>query len=260
MTLHTEIAPSPVKSADRALELLEILGDAGEPLSVAELHRRTGYPRSSLHGLLHTMLARGWITAEDGGRVGVGARALVAGTGYLERDAAVAHARTTLDVLRGETGYTTHYARLVGSDVVYLDSREAADAHRAISRIGRRLPAHATALGKALLAELSTEELRALYPDEPLQPLTVHTVATVSELLRECEECRTTGAALEFEQNTIGTVCVSAAVPYRIPATDAISCSIPLAAASAHEIERVRAAVLDAAARLAAVLRREGIR
>jgi IclR family transcriptional regulator, acetate operon repressor len=249
-----------VKSAQRTLEILEILGAAREPITVAELYRQTGYPRSSLHQLLHTLLAMRWVeSSTDGTAVGIGPRALLTGTAYLDRDPALPFATRALEQIRDKVNYTSHYARLDGPNVIYLATRETADSHRAVSRVGRQLPAHATALGKALLAELTPREVTALLPG-PLTGLTRNTLTDTDALLLNLEQTRVRGHAVEHEENSPGIGCVALVVPYRIPATDAISCSIPVAAATGAELDRVAEVIRDHAQQLAARLRSEGIR
>ena len=253
--------PKLVKSAQRTILIMEMLGAAGGPMTVTELHRRTGYPRSSLHQLLHTLSAMRWIeTTADGSAVGVGPHALLCGTAYLDRDPALPYATRTLEHIGDKVGYTTHYARLDGVNVIYLATRETIEPRRATSRVGRQLPAHATGLGKALLAELTPREVTALLPTGPLPRLTERTIVDPDELIVDLETTRVRGYAMEREQNTVGLGCVSVAVPYRIPATDAISCSIPIGAATDEELERVAEVIREHTLQLATRLRAEGIR
>ncbi|ADB33989.1 transcriptional regulator, IclR family [Kribbella flavida DSM 17836] len=250
-----------VKSAERTLRILEVLGEARGPISVTELHKRTGYPRSSLHQLLHTMIATGWIeSTSEGALVGIGSRALLVGTAYLDRDPALPFGIRTLEKIREETGYTSHYARLDGGSVIYLATRESLSPHRATSRVGRQLPAYATSLGKALLAELTLTEVSLAVPADPLPGLTPHTVPNQVELAIELEQTRQRGYSLEREQNTLGLGCIGVPVPYRIPATDAISCSIPIDQCTDAEVERVAAIIREQVQLLATKLRAEGIR
>jgi DNA-binding IclR family transcriptional regulator len=249
-----------VKSAERAVLILETLAEASGRLTLGQLQERTGYPRSSLYALLRTLNALKWIeTAEGELAFGIGPRALLCGTSYLDRDPALPFAAHQLESLRTEVGYTAHYARRQGENILYLATREATDSRRLTSRVGRQLPAHATALGKALLAELTPPEVERLLPAR-LAALTPHTVTSRRTLLGELDATRRFGWARECEQNTLGVACVAVAVPYRIPATDAISCSMPLARASEKELTRVAAAVREHCEQLAQTLRREGIR
>src|SRR5207245_1033020 len=104
---------------------------------------------SSLHGLLRTLAAAQWIeTDATGAKYRLGVRALICGTAYLDRDPAVPYATEVLEKLREQTGFTAHFARRNETEVVYLETRESRRSIHLISRVGRTLPAYATALGK----------------------------------------------------------------------------------------------------------------
>ncbi|MFG1811963.1 IclR family transcriptional regulator [Streptomyces sp. NPDC049040] len=250
-----------VKSAERAVLILEALAASDGRLSLAQLQEVTGYPRSSLYALLRTLSALKWVESPGGELAfGIGPRALLCGTSYLDRDPALPLATRQIEQLRSDIGYTTHYARLDPPNVIYLATREATDSHRLTSRVGRQLPAHATALGRALLAELTPREVDRLLAGDGREQPTGSTVTGWDELHAELDETRKRGWALEREQNTPGLCCVAAPVTYRIPATDAISVSIPIAHVTDSELEMVGEAVARHAAALAGTLRREGIR
>jgi DNA-binding IclR family transcriptional regulator len=255
----------PVKSAERTVRILQALAEPPYVLTVAQLQDRTGYPRSSLHALLRTLVDLHWIEppvpgAAGTGGYGIGSQALLTGTAYLDRDPALPLAISAIEAVRDESRCTTHVARLEGGSVVYLATREAADAHRGHSRVGRFLPAYATSLGKALLAERTAAELDALLPGDDLPPLTPDTVSTRAALDEELAEVRARGWAVERGQNLPGTVCVGVRIEYRIPASDAISCSLPAEIATEEEIERVAGILTAQAGALARELRAAGIR
>ncbi|WP_414641155.1 IclR family transcriptional regulator [Actinospica sp.] len=240
------VVPASVKSADRTVELLELLSHTDEPLTLSEIHRELSYPKSSLYVLLRTLAARGWVeTDRRGTGYSIGVRALLVGTAYLDRDPVIRAATRVLEQLRAEVDETVHLARLDGADVVYLASRESAHHLRLTSRVGRRLPAHVTSLGKALLAERTDDEVDDLLPDK-LISLTPHTITDRTALFRDLAETRSHGYATEREENTPGLGCFAVALGYRRPAIDAISCSVPLVRLDdpAHA-----AAVLDAVRR-----------
>ena len=242
----------PVKSADRTLEILEALAASGRR-TLGELSRTLNIPKSSLHGILRTMAQRGWVeTDPTGTRFGLGLKALQVGSAYLDTDDVVGLLGGILDELAAAFGETVHLGRLDGPDVVYVAKRESIHPLRLFSAIGRHLPAHATALGKALLAERGPDDLAARLP-EPLPRLTRHTIVDRARLADELAEIRVRGYAVDREENTDGIVCVARAVPVRAPATDAISLSVPaarldderialMAATLAGALERVRAA------------------
>jgi DNA-binding IclR family transcriptional regulator len=116
-----------------------------------------------------------------------------------------------------------------------------------------------TALGQALLADLTEAEIDTLLPAE-LEGLTPNSITDRSALHAELDAVRKRGWAFEREQNTEGVACVAVAVGYRIPASDAISCSMPAHLATGDHVEQVVAAVTKHTEALARTLRRDGIR
>jgi DNA-binding IclR family transcriptional regulator len=225
----------PVKSAYRALDVLEAM--AYGPATLSELSRMLEIPKSSLHGLLRTLSDRGWVTATDGGtRFRLGVRALQIGARFVDEDELVAHVAPSLDRLAAATGETVQQARLDGDQVVYLAKRESAHPVRIISSIGSRLPAHATALGKALLAARDDDVVRGLLPT-PLRALTAHTRTDWSSLAEDLAATRRRGYAVDDGEAAEGLRCFAVVVPSNRqavaggragdPPTDAVSISVP---------------------------------
>jgi DNA-binding IclR family transcriptional regulator len=137
---------------------------------------------------------------------------------------------------------------------VYLTTRESQHYLRPMSRVGRRMPAHTTSLGKALLAERPDEEAAALLPPT-LAALTPNTIVDRDVLARDLAATRERGYAVDREENVLGVFCFGAAVRYRHPARDAISVSVPLARLTAGREEQIVEALLTARERLERMLR-----
>ncbi|GAA3369802.1 IclR family transcriptional regulator [Streptomyces sannanensis] len=251
-----ETGGAPVKSAVRTVELLEFFAGRPGMHSLTAVQDAVGYPKSSLYMLLRTLVELGWVeTDATGTRYGIGVRALLVGTSYIDGDEVVAAARPTLDRLSDDTTESVHLARLDGTDVVCLATRRSQHHLRPFTRVGRRLPAHSTALGKALLATRTDEQVRALLP-EKLRRLTEHTVTDRERLIEELSLVREQGYAVDREENTLGLRCFGVAVPYRTPARDALSCSVPAARLTPAHEQLVKDALLDARDRLTTAARR----
>jgi DNA-binding IclR family transcriptional regulator len=219
-----------VKSAARTVELLELLAARqNRPARLRELSEALGVPRSSLHALLRTLVKYGWVRADSTGSLyGIGIRALLAGTSYLDTDPYLPLIVPFLEELHDKVDETFHFGRLDGRDVVYLATRESTQYLRPYSRIGRRLPAYTTSLGKSLLAERAPEQLDAHLPDV-LEALTPHTITSRAALDAELERTRKRGYAIDEQENSLGLRCYGIALPYADPPVDALSASIPLA-------------------------------
>lgn len=227
-----------VKSAARTVEVLEVLGSLdGQPISLRQLAERMDVPRSSLYALLQTLVNRGWVrTDATGSLYAIGVRALLVGTSYIDGDPRLAAAKPHLDALAEQLGETVHFARLDGADVVYLATRESQHYLRPFSRVGRRLPACATSLGKAILAERPDSDVEKLLPPD-LPALTEHTLDRQG-LLADLAAVRERGYAIDNEEGTLGLRCIGMALRYGTPVVDAISCSAPIARLT-PETERV---------------------
>lgn len=227
-TEESEARPA-VKSADRALIVLEHLAWAPGPHTLNTLHHALGVPKSSLHGLLRTLREREWVEVDESGTLfRLGVRALLVGTSYIDTDEVVAVASETLDQLAIDTEETVHLGRLDGPEIVYLATRQSQHSLRLISRVGRRLPAHTTALGKVLLAHRPPAEVDALLPSS-LERLTPNSIADHDALRQELNATRARGYAVDREENTLGITCIAFALPGDQPPSDAISISVPLA-------------------------------
>lgn len=133
-----ETGGAQVKSAVRTVELLEYFAGRPGMHSLAAVQEAVGYPKSSLYMLLRTLVELGWVeTDATGTRYGIGVRALLVGTSYIDGDEVVAAARPTLDRLSDDTTETIHLARLDGTNVVYLATRQSQHYLRPFTRVGR---------------------------------------------------------------------------------------------------------------------------
>ncbi|MFC7400851.1 IclR family transcriptional regulator [Citricoccus sp. GCM10030269] len=209
--------PSPsgvreVKSAARTVEVLELLAERGNmPVTIRDLCERMGAPRSSVYALLRTLVDAGWVrTDPQNTEYSIGIRALLAGTTYLDTDSTLKVVRPILASVGKYLDATVNFGRLDGRDIVYLATWEAPGRERAAPRVGRRLPAHATAIGQAVLSALDRPET-GLVP--PFERLTSHTITDPTELRRVLRVARERGYAREDGQNTAGIACVAVPMP-----------------------------------------------
>ena len=235
-----------VKSAARTVELLELLAARrNTPARLRELSEDLNAPRSSVYALLRTLVDRGWVRTDPTGTLySIGIQALIAGTTYLDVDPLLRIIQPQVNELSSRLDETIHYGRLQGTEIVYLATHESTQYVRPYSRVGRRLPAYATALGKAILASrLADGGPASVVAHLPVQlaPLTPRTIIDRRTLLAELEATITRGYAIDDEENVLGVRCF--ALPLRLgpSAGDAISCSVPLERLDGRETEIVAA-------------------
>lgn len=204
---------SSVKSAERTLEILELLGASLRPVPTMAISRACRIPKSSTHHLLNVMRARGWVTyyATDRGW-GLGAAAFETGSAYLRSQPVQRLAHPLLLELTAATGVTSHLAVLRGDEVEYVDKVQPPDTQlRLVTAPGVRLPAHLTAVGLSMLAWLSAGQVRATYVRPLLGRRTDAGPRTLSQLLELLEDVRRRGYAIELGMTTPGIGCIAAA-------------------------------------------------
>jgi DNA-binding IclR family transcriptional regulator len=204
-----------VQSLDRALDVLETLGAAGE-LGVSEVAERTGLVVSTTHRLLASLAARGYVRqAAAHGRYALGFKVLELASGVQARTAALAAvARPHLEAIRQATGETTNLVILDADRVVYVDQVPGRHNVRMFTELGSSALAHTTASGKAVLAHRPPEAIAKLYSRErePFERLTARTLTTLASLQDDFERVRRRGYALDNEEHEEGVSCVAAPV------------------------------------------------
>jgi DNA-binding IclR family transcriptional regulator len=223
-------AGSPGISA--VLDVLDVLDRHG-PTTLAQLARETGAAKSTLHRVCSMMGERGWIARdavsgclELGPRVASLARAapitpLTAGFHGVARRLIARHNETTcLTVLDGR-------------DSVFIAKEETTHAVRLVTAVGSRLPAFAAASGRAMLADRTEQEVRALYEGSELETPTGRRLDGVEELLEILGETRRRGYAENIDETALGLHCLAVAVgrPGRVVA--AITFCVPTGRMSA---------------------------
>jgi IclR family acetate operon transcriptional repressor len=204
-----------VKSADRALAILDVIGQRGS-LRFAELISLLGLPRSSAHGLVQTLLSRGWLEQSPSTReLSLGFRVWELGQQYAGHQDLLSAAKPVMDALALEVGETVQLARLDGLENVYIAISESPQPMRMASTVGTRLPSHATGIGKALLSQLDPDEVTRRLAGVHLETFTVHTISDPEELVAVIDRVRMEGYGEDNEEYQLGCRCV--AVPLRLP-------------------------------------------
>lgn len=218
-----------VKSAARTVEVLEVLAARGnEPVTVRELCEAMRAPRSSMYALLRTLTDLGWVRSDSTHSLySIGIRALLAGTTYLDTDPLLQVIHPHVEQVSRRLEETVHYGRLDRTDMVYLATHQSAAYERTRNRVGRRLPAYSTSLGKAVLAHFDEAELEAHLPPS-LTALTPRTITSRAALREDLAATRERGYSIDDEENTPGLRCFGVALPIRSGVTDALSCSVPI--------------------------------
>lgn len=201
-----------ILSVAKAMELLQILSQAGKPLLLKELTALCGYPKSTVFGLLTTMRAYDVVTQTPDGRYTLGLRLFEYGR-QVERSWDISTvARPYMEHLCRQTGASVMLSVCEGGSVITLDQVETRGSLRVVSDTGSRLPIYCTSQGKVFLAHMSRTGAEALLRGRSRNQFTPHTITDIPTLLREVEACRANGYAIENGEYKIGLRSVSAPI------------------------------------------------
>lgn len=224
---------SSVKSARRVLEILEVLAANPDGMQFLQIAKVLELPKSSLYALLATLLRQGWIALDESSRIyRVGVRAWEVGQGYRRAHDLALVADPHLRAARAELGETVQLGILDGVDVVYIAKVESDRPFRLVSRVGMRLPAWATGLGKVLLASLPPDALRHRMTGVTYRRFTDNTICSLEELERVLIHVRSEGIGRDRGEYTAFVHCIAAPVRDQTGnVVAAISCSMPQAPA-----------------------------
>jgi IclR family acetate operon transcriptional repressor len=244
-----DMPPNSVIS--RTMALLTAFRPGDTELSLAELSRRTGMPKPTAHRLLAELAS--WNVVErtpDGIRLGM--RLFELGQlAPLQRGLREAAEPFLADLFEA-THETVHLAVLDGTDVVYVQKLPGRRGPKVGSRIGGRMPAYCTGVGKALLAFAPRERLAAVVT-AGLTRRTARTVIAPGLLDQELARIRDCGVAEEHEESAVGIACV--AVPVLDATGHAVAAISITGWANRLDTGRIAPAVRTAALGLSRVLR-----
>ncbi|MFN8623118.1 MAG: IclR family transcriptional regulator [Chloroflexota bacterium] len=240
-----------VKSADRVLTVLDLLAARG-PSTFSAIVSALGLPNSSAHNLLQTMVRRDYLEFDPETRTyALGLRLWQVAQAYGGNRDLVEIARPLMQQVVDITGETVQLARLDGVENVYLAIAESPHPMKLVSTVGARLYAHATGLGKALLAGLPDDEVRRRLDGVVLPAFTPHTITDADALVAAVREVRARGFATDDEEYVIGCRCVAMGIhDVGGSVVAAMSVSIPTPRHTPAIERRARTALAEAVAEL----------
>ncbi len=252
MRKQVSVSESSVGTLARGLDVLELFGSAGAELTQTEISQVLGLPMPTVHRLVAVLTERGWLERDqDTRRLRLGLElarlvpALLAGMRLPEL------ARPHLLALAADVHETVNAAILQGAEVVYLMSETGDRLLASRASVGMRLPAHCTALGKCLLAQLPEDVARAALADPPYERRTDRTLTTWDALTPDLQAIRAAGVAISEEEYEIGLVSIAAPVRWLDgPGTGAINVSLPVTRATPGFRQRLIAGLLAAALKI----------
>jgi len=272
----TDAADNTVKSAEgaaderymvpglaRGLGMLAAFTAERPALSLADLARAVGLTRSSAFRIAYTLAELGYLVRDETTKAyRLGPRVLGLGFAFLASIEIVEIAQPHLVALRDRTQCSAHLAVLDGAEIVYVARHADQKALTSHIQVGSRLPAHATSMGRAILSQLSPEDVRARFKDTSLEAFSKATATTLDDLIAQLARDRAQGYVLSRSNFERGIASVAAPV---FDAEDgviaAINITTPESTLSGDDLEtRIRDAVVETAATISEWLGHRGAR
>lgn len=220
----------PVKSSARTLDVLELLAGFPDGLTLTSLSQNLGIPVSSLHNIVATMTRRGYLLRDPASRsYRVGSKLNQLSMLARGQPDLLSVADPFLRSLSHLTGESTSLSILEGDTIVFVNRYLSRELVQVVNPIGTRVPAHATASGKVMLAYLSEDEFGRTYPSDRLAKTTPATIGTRTELKQALIQIRSQGYAYNKEESAPGVWALASCIHGRgCEPVGALSVAVPV--------------------------------
>lgn len=237
-----------VQSIERAFGLLEAMADAGGMMGLSQLATESGLPLPTIHRLVRTLVDLGYLRQEP-------SRQYVLGPRLIRLGESSSHmlsiwARPHLAHLVDELGESANLAMLDSDQIVYVAQAPSRHSMRMFTEVGRRVFAHCTAVGKAILAEMPADQVEQLLERTGMPRFTPQTITDQEVFFDALATIAEQGYAIDESEQETGVRCVALTVP-GAPARLALSLSGPAVRMTDDLVERAVPLMREAGASLA---------
>jgi IclR family transcriptional regulator, KDG regulon repressor len=206
------LATADAKILAKGLDILEELAQSNAGMTVVELADSIGIHKTSVYRYINTLLEGGYVQNDGEGRYQLGNKILELGSQKLRQMPLRETAHPFLIELNAQTEMTVHLCVLDGHNVVYIDKIESHRTLPIMSRIGSRAPVYCTAVGKALLSGLPTDQVVSILKGMDLEKRTPKTITDPIKLLEEIKRTAERGYAIDNEEHEPGIKCFAAPI------------------------------------------------
>jgi len=240
---------SPSVAVERALAMLEAVALESDGLSNADISRKLNIPKSSASYILRTLETQGYLNRNpETGKYRVGLKVLSLSRGALTGIDVREVALPVMRHLMKQTNLTCHLAILDGPMAVYIEKVEPEGFIKMDTWVGRRMPVHATSVGKSLVAHIPRGKVEQIIAERGMEKRTPKTITSLPRLLKELDKVREQGYAIDDEENNIGARCLGAPVFNQSGAIEAaVGLSGTIQQVNSHTMPRIIEHLKDAA-------------
>lgn len=245
---------NPIQVADRLFQTMEVLASSG-PIGLMDLSGTLGLNKSTVHRILNSLIYMGYVKQNpETAKYSLTFKIWDLANQLLTQNDIVDIARPHLKELVAKCGETVHLVQVDGLKAVYIDKVESyTNSVRLVSKVGKSIPLYCSGVGKALLAEMSPADAKAIWDKSEIQKLTEHTITDYQALQERLSQVRKQGYALDDEENELGVRCIAACIKdYKGKPKYAFSISAPVNRMSDERISELAVAVLETQKKLEA--------
>ncbi len=249
---------NPIQVAGRLFGALEYLADHGAA-QLTDIAQCLDLNKSTTHRVLASLQYMGYVKQDPvTGRYEPAFRLVDMANRIMEKMDIVSTCRPQLLKLMERCGETVHFVKMEGTDCIYIDKEEAEQQSvRMVSHIGRAIPFYRSAVGKALAARLSREEVKILWDACTIERMTAYTITDFEDFMEELDEVRRKGYALDNEENETGVRCIGVALDFGDDSQKyAISISVPITRMDNDRIRELSGYILRTKANIEAEFKR----
>jgi DNA-binding IclR family transcriptional regulator len=224
----------------KVLQVLKVFRQAGPRLALTQVISLSGIPKASAFRILETLRSEGYLSKDLHGSYRLTYRLLEVAMVVHVRNPLRKAALPYLEQLNREVKETVNLGVLEEENVVYAEVLESAHRLRIVPCVGSLAPLHATALGKAVAAHLSREELTSILGKGGLKSFTPNTITTMKAYLQDLARTHERGYGIDNEEEALQCICVAAPVfDSKSRAAGAISVSVPSSRMSERRIHEL---------------------
>lgn len=201
-----------IQSVSKAMLLLDMLSREAEPMTLAQISQKTGWPKSTVHGLLSTMREYSVIHQDAEGRYTLGIRLFEYGCKLASSWSIIERVKPYIQHISYSTGEAVFLSILDHGEVITLDRLDDRIGLLISPEMGCRLPVHCTSQGKLFLAYMPEEERDEILHRCELKRFTEHTITSMPELMKELKEIQSRGYAVENSEYKTGLRSIAAPI------------------------------------------------
>lgn len=220
---------NPILVADKLFAILELLAQQGA-MSLSEIKEHTGLNKSTIHRVLTSLSFLGYVHQfEENGKYELTLKVLFLSNRLIDSDHIISICKPYIQKLCYTSGETVHMVQMEGSEAVYVYKEESFQNNiQLVSRVGTRIPLYCSGVGRAMLADMSENQVEEIWNISQIKKHTDKTITSLDKLQKCLKDVQKQGYALDDEEHELGVRCVAVSIPDLNPSVKyAISISAP---------------------------------